>query len=403
MASVKLKFRVPSDIKKEGTLFFQIIHNRVVRQIKTNYRIFVNEWNDNKNCIVNDIPVSSLRYKQLKLVREQINWEKRRLNCVISELSKSCDTFSTDDIVERYWKNESEITTVFGYMRNQIEKLRRKGKERTSECYYATLRSFMKFRNNIDMYFDDITADIVECYEAHLRQNNLCRNSSSFNLRILRSVYNKAVKDGLTVQNNPFANVYTGVDKTSKRAITIKEIKRIKELDLRGHQAYELARDIFLFSFYMRGMSFIDIAYLRKSNLSNGYITYNRMKTGQQLTIRWEKHMQEIVDKYDTSATQYLLPIILQEDGTERKQYLNKMLLINRKLKVIAQKTNIAIPLSLYVARHSWASIARDKNIPIAVISEGMGHDSETTTLIYLSSIQSSKIDDANVKILKGL
>ncbi len=403
MASIKLKFRVPSDLKKEGTLYFQIIHNRVVRQIKTNHRIFLNEWNEKKNCIVNENSTSPQRSEQLKSVRKGINREKQRLMCAINELSTSCNIFSADDVVERYLRNESKTNTFFGYMKNQIESLRRKGKERTSECYYATLRSFMKFRNNIDMYIHDITAEIVECYEAYLRQNNLCRNSSSFNLRILRSAYNKAVKDGFAVQNSPFANVYTGVDKTSKRAITIKEIKRIKELDLHKQKTCELARDIFLFSFYMRGMSFIDIAYLRKSNLSNGYITYNRMKTGQQLTIRWEKHMQEIVDKYDTSGTPYLLPIILKEDGTERKQYLNKMLLINRKLKIIAKEAGITIPLSLYVARHSWASIARDKNIPIAIISKGMGHDSENTTQIYLSSIQSNKIDEANGRILRGL
>ena len=113
--------------------------------------------------------------------------------------------------------------------------------------------------------------------------------------------------------------------------------------------------------------------------------------------------MQEIIDKYGESDTQYLLPIIEREDGTERRQYRNKMLLVNRKLKKIAARAGLTAPLTMYVARHSWANIAKAKNISIGVISEAMGHDSETTTQIYLSSIQTNQIDNANRNILKEL
>lgn len=113
--------------------------------------------------------------------------------------------------------------------------------------------------------------------------------------------------------------------------------------------------------------------------------------------------MQTTLAKYEIPSTQYLLPIIEREDGTERRQYQNKMLMINRKLKEIGEMANISIPLSLYCARHSWASIARGKNIPLSVISEGMGHDSEVTTQIYLASIKTSVVDQANSKILKDL
>lgn len=165
----------------------------------------------------------------------------------------------------------------------------------------------------------------------------------------------------------------------------------------------DYARDVFLFSFYLRGMSFIDLAYLRKRDLSNGYITYIRKKTGQQLTIRWERSIQETVNKYPENTTQYLLPIITKQDGTERQQYLNKILFVNRKLKQIAQLAKISTPLTMYVSRHSWASIAKSKNAGLSVISEGMGHDNEETTRIYRASIQTNHIDDANRRILKDL
>lgn len=113
--------------------------------------------------------------------------------------------------------------------------------------------------------------------------------------------------------------------------------------------------------------------------------------------------MQDIIDRCGQSHTKYLLPIILSEDGDERRQYQNQMMKINRRLKVIASMADIAVPLSLYYSRHSWATIARDKDIPLAIISEGLGHDSELTTQIYLDSIKSCEVDKANRKVLEGL
>ena len=113
--------------------------------------------------------------------------------------------------------------------------------------------------------------------------------------------------------------------------------------------------------------------------------------------------MQEIVDKYDNPLSNYLLPIIKPLNGDERTQYQNAMSLVNRKLKTIGSMVDIQQPLTMYTARHSWASVAKDKNIPISVISEGMGHDSEMTTRIYLASLDNAVVDRANTKILKEL
>ncbi len=161
---------------------------------------------------------------------------------------------------------------------------------------------------------------------------------------------------------------------------------------------------MFLFSFYTRGMSFIDMAYLKKTDLKNGVIIYRRKKTYQQLSIKWEKCMAEIVAKYkDRSVTQYLLPIITNPLADERIQYRNAIYRVNTALKVIAEMAGLSMPLSMYCARHGWASVAKSKNIPLSVISEGMGHDSEETTRIYLASLDSNVIDKANSLILKDL
>ena len=113
--------------------------------------------------------------------------------------------------------------------------------------------------------------------------------------------------------------------------------------------------------------------------------------------------MEEIVSKYETGNSQYMLPIIKSGNKDERMQYKNAMCMINCKLKIIGSMTNIPLPLTMYTARHSWASAAKSKNIPISVISEGMGHDSEQTTQIYLASLDTTVVDKANRLILKDL
>ena len=175
-------------------------------------------------------------------------------------------------------------------------------------------------------------------------------------------------------------------------------------MDFSTNPAFDFARDMFLMSFYTRGMSFVDMAYLRKKDLQNGVLSYRRRKTRQQLFIKWEKCMQEIVNKYDTSQSNYLLPIIKPfSDIDERKQYIYAAHNINRCLKIIGKELGLSVSLTLYVARHAWASIAKSKNVPLSVISEGMGHDSEATTRIYLASLDTVAIDKANSKILKSL
>ena len=219
-------------------------------------------------------------------------------------------------------------------------------------------------------------------------------------MRILKAVYNRAVEDGLTEQRHPFKSVYTGVEKTMKRALSLNDIRRIKGLDLSLKPNLDYARDMFLFCFYTRGMSFIDMAYLRKKDLQNGTLSYRRRKTRQQLFIRWEKCMQEILDKYPVNETEYLLPIITKRDEDYRKQYANELHRVNHLLKKIGKQLDLPIPLTMYVGRHSWASIAKSRNVPISVISEGMGHDSENTTQIYLASLDTTVVDKANKRIL---
>ena len=398
MASVKVKFRPSTIGDKEGTLYYQVIHNRVVRQIYTDYKLFASEWDCHSEAVnLHLISSKDERNNYLLSISSRIRWDKDRLNKIIYTLSQS-GTFVADDIVVRFLNRQEQ--SFNDYICLQIARLKRLGKIRTSETYTAALRSFSGFMNDKEVLFDQLNADLIAEYEAYLKGRGNSPNTVSFYMRILKAVYNRAVEDGLTEQRHPFKSVYTGVEKTLKRAISLNDLKHIKGLDLSLKPNLDFARDMFLFCFYTRGMSFIDMAYLRKKDLQNGILSYRRRKTGQQLVIKWERWMQEIVDKYPINETEYLLPIITKRDEDYRKQYTNELHRVNHLLKKIGKQLDLPILLTMYVGRHSWASIAKSRNVPISVISEGMGHDSENTTQIYLASLDTSVVDKANKKIL---
>lgn len=400
MASIKVKFRPSAVAGHEGTVYYQIIHERKSRQLLTDYHVFSHEWNENRSTVTTT--QKSERQSYILSIRERIRWDIERLTKIIRQLDYNELSYTADDVIEDYNRYTNDYS-LFNFMESIIIKLKQNGKTRTSETYAVTLNSFKKFRNGEDIMLDCLNSDIMEAYEAWHQRRGVSLNTISFYTRILRAVYNRAVEEEIIENRNPFRHVYTGVDKTVKRALPLSMIKKIKSLDLSLVPELDFARNMFLMSFMLRGMSFIDMAFLKKSDLINGYITYRRRKTGQQLTIKWTKEMQTILDNYPENDSDYLLPIIKNRGTNELYTYRNVGYNINHNLKTVAKKVGITIPLTLYVARHSWASAAKAKGIPLSVISEGMGHDSEATTQIYLSSLETSAVDDANSIILSAL
>lgn len=400
MATIKVKFRPSTIADREGTIYYQIIHERKVRQLLSDYRVFPTEWDESRSMVTSR--PGNVRKFFILSIRERIRWDIERLTKIDRKLDSNGLYYTADDVIDEFNRYAQEYS-LFNFMEGIIAKLKQNGKVRTSETYKSTLNSFKKFREGEDIMLDCLTSEIMEEYEAWHHKRGVAPNTISFYTRILRAVYNRAVEHDIIENRNPFRHVYTGGDKTVKRALPIELVKRIKTLDLSLTLSLDFARDMFLMSFYLRGMSFIDMAFLKKSDLKNGYITYRRRKTGQQLIIEWTKEMQQILDKYPENESDYLLPVIRNPGTNERCTYRNVGYNINHNLKSIAGMVGITIPLTLYVARHSWASAAKAKGIPISVISEGMGHDSEATTQIYLASLDTSVVDKANSLILKSL
>lgn len=410
MASIKVKFRPSTVADHEGSVYYQIIHERRVRQLLTDHKVFPTEWDEARSMVASSRKCERKAY--IHSVRDQIRHDVERLAKIERELKEDGMTYTTDDLIAEFKRYRKEYS-LFSYMEGIIAKLKLNGKVRTSETYRSTLNSFKKFlvshaskgylSQGKDILLECLNSEIMEAYEAWLGNRGVVPNTVSFYTRILRAVYNRAVEGDIIENRHPFRKVYTGIDKTVKRALPLLVIKKIKALNLSAAPSLDYARNMFMMSFYLRGMSFVDMAFLKKTDLRNGYITYRRRKTGQQLVIEWTKEMQTVLDKYPENKSDYLLPIIRKSGTNERCTYRNVSYNINHNLRTIADMVGVTIPLTLYVARHSWASAAKAKGIPLSVISEGMGHDSETTTRIYLASLDTSVVDHANSIILAAL
>ena len=380
-------------------MYFQIIHKRVARTVFTDCRVFTSEWNNVSSSVITRGTEERKAY--LEMVASKLKWSLERFTKIIAEKDKEKADYTVDDIVSEY-NRQPECPTLFNFIRSMITKKTAAKRDGTAKTYRDSLASFSSFRNGKDITFDDLNEDIINQYEAWMKNKGLKRNSSSCYLRTFKTLYLKAVELGLTEDKDIFCHVFTGFATTTKRAISIDAIKAIRKLNLENNPALAFARDMFMLSLYLQGMAFVDIAYLKKSDIRNGQLQYSRKKSGQTLTISWEKPMQEIVDAYShlTKDTPYLLPIITKQDGMERKQYEKAEHNVNRNLKKIGEMAGLHIPLTTYVARHSWASIMRDMGNDITVVSKGLGHEDIKTTQIYLSTIDNSTVMRANKRFL---
>lgn len=416
MATVRLKFRPCGRYGREGMLIYQITHERRTRVISSGYRVMAEEWDGSRGAV--RASPGNGRAVTVMAIREYVRSDMERLGRIDRRMARASLSYTVEDVVEEFDRLTRQCG-LFCFMEELIERMRSNGRMRTSETYRSALNSFQLFLRqrpatggggggdgpleHDDIRLDALSAEIVEEYEGWLRHRGVAPNTVSFYLRILQATYNKAVDCDLTENRRPFRHVYTGIDKTVKRALPLAMMSSIKGLDLSRDSRADFARDMFLMSFYLRGMSFVDMAYLRKSDLHDGYVVYRRRKTGQTLSIAWTREMQALLDKYPPNDSEYLLPIIRHAVQDARKAYQNMSYNVNRNLKRVGLMAGVKMPLTMYVARHSWASAARTKGVPLPVISAGMGHDSEKTTRIYLASLETIVVDKANLRIIRSL
>ena len=302
-----------------------------------------------------------------------------------------------------------------------MEELSRRRAKSTIDNYQTALHSLLTYAGK-DIKVSDINTALMEGYQRWLQIRGVGRNTSSCYMRSLRALLHHIQPE--REYKEAFKNVFTGNEKTEKRALGVEVIKNLtskptpnpslregnkkdsKEVE-KGKNSKEaemgMARDYFLFSFCAMGMPFVDLAFLRKAQVKEGYIDYRRHKTGQHIRVKIEPLMQEIIDKYARKGSTYLFPILTSSDHEQAmREYERKRSKYNRLLGQLAKKAQLP-HLTSYVARHSWASIAYSNNVGLPIISKAMGHTSTQTTLTYISEINDQRIEEANFQLVKNI
>ena len=398
MATLKVKLRCSTVAGRCGTIYYQLTHSRKIRQISTDIHILPDQWDAVGGCLHRN-----LRSGKWAVMQGRIDNDAAIIRHIIEELDSRNVSYTVDDIVVKFEASERRMTVVT-YIQRQIDHLRNSNRYGTACNYERTMRSFRNFTGDAYVPVTAITEQLIEDYHTFLLRRGLVRNSISFYMRILRAVYNKAVRQQLVVQTYPFRNVYTGIDNTRKRAVDENTVACLYRLDLRDRPRMALARDLFLFSYFTRGMAFVDIAYLRNTDITDGMIRYTRRKTGQQLSVRIEPCMRNIIERYRSDDSPYVFPLIKSDDaGSAYSQYRTAINSHNHMLRKLSKMLPECCSLTSYTSRHSWATAARNHNIPISVISAGLGHTTERTTQIYLTALENSVIDAANNGIISAI
>lgn len=396
MATIKLMLN-KSRVLTNGTypIVIQIIQLRRKKLIYTGYRINEKQF-DEKKCLVvyrTDFPIT--RYGVGK-INKAITKQFRKIKEIIAVLNAESTDYSVSKIIGRY-QLSLEDTCLFNFLDKRILVKRELGRIGIVSAYQSTRSSLEKYWGCEDAKISDITPQFVSGYEQFLLRNGVTTNTAAYYLRNLRTIYNYAIEMGCeTTSINPFRNVTTNPCKTVKRALSRQKLLQMAMADFSNRPTVEIARDAFLFSFYTRGMSMVDIINLTHANITDGVLTYTRHKTGQVLSVLLTDRLKELLDKYKNDSP-YLFPFMHGETPEQKYQaYRLALRRINNGLKIVAKELKMETNLTTYVARHSWATQAKEHGASLAVISEGLGHTSEKTTAIYLKQFDRSVIDRIN-------
>jgi len=400
MASIKVFLKKnKTNVLGEFPIVIRIIKNRKPKYIFTGKYCLPELWDDKNNC-------PKKKHPEKYELEVFIDKKKHEAQSLLLNLESENTNFTTDSF-KSILKVTTQKVSVFNFFDNNIENLKKAGKIGNARIYADSKRALFKYRNGKDLYFNEIDIQFLKKFEQYFKERGVTGNSISVYMRTLRSLYNMAIADKcVKPEFYPFKEykVSSLHSETDKRALTKEQIIQIIELNVTKNKKLSLAKNIFLFSYYNRGINFVDMAHLTKNNVQNGRLTYTRAKTGKKYNMALSEASLEIINFYsnktEPTVDDFIFPILSVEKHislTQKDNRIKKMnKMINKDLKEIAQLAKIDFNLTTYVARHTYATVLKRSGVSTSIISEALGHDSEKTTQIYLDSFDNSVIDEAD-------
>ncbi len=301
--------------------------------------------------------------------------------------------------------HQNTSQSFFSYADLHISELIKANRIGTARSYKGVKSVLKTYCDEKDLLFHEITYAFLSKFETNHKSNGNGANGLAVYMRTIRAIYNKAIKEGVVDKElYPFDDYKIKTAPTEKRALEWGFLKTIIEKKLNPDEPCFDARSYFVASYMMYGMNFSDMAFLQKTDIANGRITYRRKKTSKLYDIKITDALNTILAYYlsQNPDSKYIFPIIRREAPIEQEkdiQWARKG--YNKKLKDLAGLCGIEKNITSYVSRHSFATQAMLQQVPLNAISSMLGHSSLKTTEVYLKSLPSNILDDYNAKVLQ--
>ena len=378
----------------EHPLMLCVCKDKIRKYQSLGISINARHWNFKANQVKEDCP----DYARIQLI---IDAEIGKIRRKALENRLDGKEFTATTLLDKIEKQPPK--TVGELYLQYIESLKLENRVRYAGMYQVSYNSFIKFNKHLDIPFLDIDIAWLKRYEQWMKSQNFAINTIGTRLRHLRTIFNKAIDMKLiTTEAYPFRayKVSKVSQQTAKRALSKNDIMNI--INYRGKSELEiLAVDVFTFSYFTAGINFIDMALLKSENIMDGRVIYYRHKTKKRIIVPLQPKALELIDKYRGGT--YIFPILSAYHKTEAQKAdrLHKVLAkVNKYLKRIGEKLNLPIPLTTYVARHSYATVLKRSGVATSIISESLGHSTERITQVYLDSFGNDQMDEAMKNLL---
>lgn len=405
MASIKVILYTSKLLKNgEHPIMIRFIKDRKPKYISVGHTCHPDQWDFDKELPKRKHP----NYRELEIL---INKKKTEAQKLILNLEDEKQDFSVQEVEQKYRAATKKIT-VLDYLELLIQRLIEEGRVSYATSHKDLRRVLKQFTKNKDFAFSDIDHNFLRKWEHHFQKQGVSQNTIGVYFRTLRSIFNKAIKEGYAKKAYyPFDEykVSQFKEQTRKRAITKEEIKKIEALVIEQGSSLYNTQQFFLFSFYCSGMNFKDVAQLQWSNFKKVgaklSMTYNRSKTNKLFNIQLLSPAVVIYEYYQSvrsndymfpflDSTRHNTPISIENRLKKTKKQ------VNADLKILAERAGIDENVTTYVARHTFATTLKRSGVSVSMISELMGHDSEKTTQIYLDSFEREDLYEATKNLL---
>ncbi|GAB3639722.1 site-specific integrase [Spirosoma arcticum] len=435
-ATVKVIYRTAKTLADGSHPFWlRITKDRKSTFVATGLSLSPKYWNDNYTGYKEAVRKSYPEPYRNELIKKLHEWEQKYSNAA-DTLADGDEMHDAKAVASKAieGRKQARRVTLLAYIDELVTGMvaaRQKGNSIIYRDLKNQLADFIQdhYRKE-DISFSEVTIRFCNQLETFFRERGNSDTTLSNRYRTLRAVLNKAIAEGVAKPDHyPFARNVAEKHKfsigkfdtsTQKRAIGRDEVRKIEDFTPTGSftgphahlrnavevERLTLAKNVFLFSFYVGGINFVDLAKLRWRNLTtdsegNQRLTYIRQKTGGKFSVRLLAPAITIIEQYrpDTGngPDEYIFPILNGKQHQTPTQIHNRThkvsAMVNADLKTVGQRAGIDTPLTTYVARHSFATALRQKGTATAVISQMMGHKTEAVTAIYLDSFASETVD----------